>query len=151
MMREGNMGTFAVFPEGSDFRDMLHPIHRSSSASREDINENFENVVDNNSAVVFTPPIIEECCDACLFNVDVIFFKEVIVKEIRVLLNYHYDNQSNKHFMHRHFLWEIHEEMFVVRFCDHCHIDHVMGMRTNIFADDQRHHFEMTFRMLRHE
>ena len=75
MMREGNIRTFAIFPEESEFPGLLCPIHRRYSSSREDINMNFGFVVDNNSGVVFTPPIMTEICAACLFNEDVKLFK----------------------------------------------------------------------------
>ena len=39
-----------------------------------------------------------QICDASMFNDDVKCFKEFIVKEIRVLLNYHRENQEDTFF-----------------------------------------------------
>ena len=98
------------------------------------------------------PPIMTDICAASLFNEDVKLFKDIIVKDIRVLLNYHHDNQSNKYFTHLHVLQAICKEMFMSRFYDHHHHDdHGRGMRTDGFADDQRYHFETAFRILRHK
>ena len=109
MVREGNTHAFTMFPEHSDFSDALCPIHRRSSASREDITLNFENLV-------FTNPIMTEICAACLFHKCVKKIKDIIVKEIRILLCYHMENQLNKHFVCGRVLRFIHEDMFMMRF-----------------------------------
>ena len=57
-----------------------------------------------------------EICAACLFNEDIKLFKEIIVKEIRVLFNYHHENQSNKKKSHRHVLRTIFEEILCCTF-----------------------------------
>ena len=90
MSRKGNMRCFAMFPKGTNITNTLYPMHRRSSASREDFELNY---VDEN--VVFAPPIMKEICTASMFNDDVKCFKEVFVKEIKILLHCHKENQED--------------------------------------------------------
>ena len=79
-----------MFVEGSNFVNLLHTKHRQSSKSREDLYLNYED-----GSMLFTSPIMTETFAASICNDDVKYFNEIIVKEIRVILYYHKENQED--------------------------------------------------------
>ena len=87
MSREGNIHCFSIFVEGSNFANPLYPIYCRSSVLREDLYLNYED-----ESILFTPPIITEIYANLLFKNNFKYFKEIIAKDICILINYYKEN-----------------------------------------------------------
>ena len=119
-----------MFPEDGNFLNPSFPIHRRSSVSRGELDLNYED-----GHVACTTPITIENCAASTFNENTKEFQDIIANKVRVLLKCHEENEENR-FLCPRLLRATHEEMFAIRFCEHCNMTYAKGLKTDVFTDE---------------
>ena len=79
-----------MFPYDAHVLSPLYHIHRRESVSREDLNLKY-----HDGHVACTTSITTEICAESMFNENVEEFQDIIVNEVRVLLQHNEEKEDN--------------------------------------------------------